>query len=60
MKKPTLTELIYQRTFPKPQQGSPTSFFAHIQRHIVPEIRVEVQCYYGSLDTLESQYPYVF
>ncbi|KIY02844.1 uncharacterized protein Z520_01309 [Fonsecaea multimorphosa CBS 102226] len=57
MRKPCIPELIYQRTFPKPKQGDPVSFYAHIQRHIVGEVRVEVQNFYGALDTLEAQYP---
>ena len=57
MKKPSIPELIYQKTFPKPKQGDPVSFYAHIQRFIVGEVRVEVQSFYGALDTLEAQYP---
>lgn len=57
MRKPCVAELIYQRTFPRPKQGDPVSFYAHIQRHIVGEVRVETQNYYGALDTLEAQYP---
>lgn len=57
MRKPCIPDLIYQKTFPKPKQGEPVSFYAHIQRHIVSEVRIEVQTYYGALDTLEAQYP---
>lgn len=57
MRKPGIPDLIYQKTFPKPKQGDPTSFYAHIQRHIVSEVRIEVQNFYGALDTLEAQYP---
>lgn len=57
MRKPCIPELIYQKTFPKPKQGDPVSFYAHIQRYIVGEVRVEVQNFYGALDTLEAQYP---
>jgi hypothetical protein len=57
MRKPCIPDLIYQKTFPKPKQGEPASFYAHIQRHIVNEVRAEVQMYYGALDTLEAQYP---
>lgn len=57
MRKPSIPDLIYQKTFPRPKQGEPASFYAHIQRHIVGEVRVEVQTYYGALDTLEAQYP---
>lgn len=57
MRKPSIPDLIYQRTFPKPKQGDPGSFYAHIHRHIVSEIRIEVQTYFGTIDTLEAQYP---
>ncbi|KEF62240.1 uncharacterized protein A1O9_00212 [Exophiala aquamarina CBS 119918] len=57
MRKPCIPDLIYHKTFPRPKQGEPASFYAHIQRHIVGEVRVEVQMYYGALDTLEAQYP---
>jgi hypothetical protein len=57
MRKPCIPELIFQRTFPKPKQGDPVSFYAHVQRYIVGEVRVEVQSFYGALDTLEAQYP---
>ena len=57
MKKPSIPEIIYQKTFPKPKQGDPVSFYAHVQRYIVAEVRVEVQNFYGALDTLEAQYP---
>ncbi|KAJ9646885.1 uncharacterized protein PV06_10370 [Exophiala oligosperma] len=57
MRKPSIPDLIYQKTFPKPKQGDPGSFFAHIHRHIVSEIRVEVQTFFGTIDTLEAQYP---
>jgi hypothetical protein len=57
MRKPSIPELIYQKTFPKPKQGDPVSFYAHVQRYIVGEVRVEVQNFYGALDTLEAQYP---
>ncbi|KAK5057517.1 hypothetical protein LTR84_011517 [Exophiala bonariae] len=57
MRKPSIPDLIYQKTFPRPKQGEPASFYAHVQRHIVGEVRVEVQTYYGALDTLEAQYP---
>ncbi|KIV96863.1 hypothetical protein PV10_00678 [Exophiala mesophila] len=57
MLKPSIHELVYRKTFPRPKQGDPTSFYTHIQRHIVGEVRIEVQIYYGALDTLEAQYP---
>ncbi|EXJ95736.1 hypothetical protein A1O1_00860 [Capronia coronata CBS 617.96] len=57
MRKPSIPDLIYQRTFPKPKPTDPASFYAHVHRNIVVEIRAEVQTYYGTVDTLEAQYP---
>lgn len=57
MLKPYIPELVYRMTFPRPKSGEPTTFYAHIQRHIVGEVRIEVQTYFGALDTLEAQYP---
>ncbi|KAL2404810.1 hypothetical protein ABEF93_007740 [Exophiala dermatitidis] len=57
MKKPSIADLIYERTFPKPKQNDPASFYAHVHRHIVGEVRAEVQTYYGTVDNLEAQYP---
>lgn len=57
MKKPCITDLIYERTYPKPKSTDPATFYVHVHRHIVGEIRAEVQTYYGAIDTLEAQYP---
>ncbi|EXJ89837.1 hypothetical protein A1O3_02904 [Capronia epimyces CBS 606.96] len=57
MRKPCIADLIYQKTFPKPKQSDPASFYIHVHRHIVGEIRAEVQTFYGAIDTLEAQYP---
>jgi hypothetical protein len=57
MKKPTVADVVFQRTFPRPKQNDPNCFVAHIQRHLVPEVREEVQRYFGRIDCLEAQYP---
>lgn len=57
MRKPSLHEIVYSRLHPKPRQNDPVSFYAHVQRNLVPEVRVEVQTYYGGIDCLEAQYP---
>lgn len=57
MKKPTAADVVYHRTFPRPRQNDPNCFVAHIQRHLVPEVREEVQRYFGRIDCLEAQYP---
>jgi hypothetical protein len=57
MKKPTVADVVYHKTFPRPRQADPNCFVAHIQRHLVPEVREEVQRYFGRIDCLEAQYP---
>jgi hypothetical protein len=57
MKRPSISDAVYHRTFPRPKQRDPGSFLVHIQRHLVPEVREEVQRYFGRIDCLEAQYP---
>ncbi|ETN45340.1 uncharacterized protein HMPREF1541_09171 [Cyphellophora europaea CBS 101466] len=57
MKKPAAADVVYHKTFPRPKQNDPNCFVAHIQRHLVPEVREEVQRYFGRIDCLEAQYP---
>lgn len=57
MKKPSIQDLVYHRTIPHPKPNDPSSFFAHVQRNLVPEVRIEVQTFYGTLDCIEAQYP---
>lgn len=57
MKKPSVQELVFSRTYPKPRANDPNSFVQHIQRCLVPEVREEVQRYFGRIDCIEAQYP---
>ncbi|KAJ5183386.1 hypothetical protein N7492_001002 [Penicillium capsulatum] len=57
MRKPSLAEIVYTTTFPRPTASDPGSFAAHITRHLVPEVRVETNTFYGPLDCIEAQYP---
>lgn len=57
MHKPSIAQLVYNATFPRPRPNDPTSFPAHIARHLVPEVRIETSTFYGSLDCIEAQYP---
>jgi hypothetical protein len=57
MHKPSVSSLIYKTLFPRPRQGDPTTFSAHINRNLVPEVRVETANFYGALDCIEAQYP---
>lgn len=57
MHKPHIGTLVYRAIYPRPRSTDPVSLLAHITRNIVPEVRVEVQGYYGPLDCIEAQYP---
>lgn len=57
MKRPSIPEIIYKYQFPNPKPNDPQNFYAYVQRHIVTEVRLEVQNFYGALDNLEAQYP---
>ena len=57
MHMPSLSQLVYNTTFPRPRTSDPTSFAAHITRNLVPEVRIETSTFYGSLDCIEAQYP---
>lgn len=57
MKRPSVHDIVFDRQYPKPKQNEPQNFYAHVQRNLVPEVRVEVQTFYGALDSLEAQYP---
>ena len=57
MKKPSVSELVYSKAYPRPRPNDPVSFVQHIQRCLVPEVREEVQRYFGRIDCIEAQYP---
>ncbi|KAJ5893397.1 hypothetical protein N7495_005088 [Penicillium taxi] len=57
MRKPSISQLVYQKLYPRPKSNDPTSFSSHITRHLVPEVRIETHCFYGPLDCIEAQYP---
>lgn len=57
MRKPSLSQIVYNATFPRPRNSDPGSFAAHINRHLVPEVRLETNNFYGPLDCIEAQYP---
>ena len=57
MRKPSLAQIVYNATFPRPRSSDPGSFAAHITRHLVPEVRMETNTFYGPLDCIEAQYP---
>lgn len=57
MKGRPIDQLVYESMFPKPKPGDPQSFHDLLRRQLVPEVRSETVCFYGSLDTPEARYP---
>lgn len=57
MRKPSLTQIVYEALFPRQRSTDPGSFASHITRNLVPEVRIETNAFYGPLDCIEAQYP---
>ncbi|EAW08276.1 uncharacterized protein ACLA_030090 [Aspergillus clavatus NRRL 1] len=57
MHKPSLAQIVHSAIFPRPRTSDPATFSAHITRNLVPEVRIETSTFYGSLDSIEAQYP---
>lgn len=56
-RKQLLTVTLYQHLFPRPRSNDPPSWDAHQSRNLVPEVRIEVATFYGTLDSNEARYP---
>lgn len=57
MRKPSIAQTVYNALFPRHRSTDPGNFAAHITRNLVPEVRIEVNTFYGPLDCIEAQYP---
>ncbi|RMZ85865.1 hypothetical protein DV737_g339, partial [Chaetothyriales sp. CBS 132003] len=57
MKKPSVSELVLRKVHRPQKPNDTTTFLQLIQRCLVPEVREEVQRYFGKIDCLEAQYP---
>ncbi|EAA66537.1 hypothetical protein AN0438.2 [Aspergillus nidulans FGSC A4] len=57
MHKPSLAQIVHRATFPRQRTSDPATFAAHIALNLVPEVRIETSTFYGSLDSVEAQYP---
>ncbi|KAJ5934229.1 hypothetical protein N7466_003776 [Penicillium verhagenii] len=57
MRKPSVAQVVYNTLFPRPTSNDPSSFAAHVAKHLVTEVRVETAIFYGPLDCIEAQYP---
>lgn len=52
-----VTTALYRQLFPNPTVADPPNFNTHLQRNLIPEIRIETNQFYGSLDSVEARYP---
>ncbi|KAK5171000.1 uncharacterized protein LTR77_004144 [Saxophila tyrrhenica] len=52
-----IAHLLYHHLFPHPSPTDPPTFSAHLARNLVPEVRIEVQTFYGDLNSTEARYP---
>ena len=52
-----IAHLLYAYLFPHPGNNDPPSFSAHLARNLVPEVRIEVNTFYGDLNSAEARYP---
>ncbi|RDW70618.1 uncharacterized protein DSM5745_08129 [Aspergillus mulundensis] len=57
MHKPSLAQIVHRATFPRQRTSDPATFAAHIALNLVPEVRIETSTFYGSLESVEAQYP---
>ncbi|KAL3472903.1 hypothetical protein BJX99DRAFT_261845 [Aspergillus californicus] len=57
MIKPSLAQIVHRASFPRQRTSDPATFAAHIALNLVPEVRIETSTFYGSLDSVEAQYP---
>ncbi|RMZ87352.1 hypothetical protein DV736_g5419, partial [Chaetothyriales sp. CBS 134916] len=57
MKKPSISELVLRKVHRPQKPNDTTTFLQLIQQCLVPEVREEVQRYFGKIDCLEAQYP---
>lgn len=57
MHKPSLAQIVHRAIFPRQRTSDPATFAAHIALNLVPEVRIETSTFYGSLDSVEAQYP---
>ena len=53
----SISSLVYHHLFPHPTSSDPPDFATHLAKHLVAEVRIETQRFYGGLETVEARYP---
>lgn len=57
MKCPPIDQLVYDSMLPRPRPSDPQNFQALLHRHLIHEVRLETQAFYGHLSSQEAKYP---
>jgi len=57
MKGRPVDQLVHEYMFPKPRATDPPNFHSLLHRHLILEVRQEVQAYFGHISTQEAKYP---
>ncbi|QDS70818.1 hypothetical protein FKW77_004853 [Venturia effusa] len=53
----SIATTVYNHLFPNPTANDPPDFATHLAKHLVAEVRIETQRFYGGLETVEARYP---
>jgi hypothetical protein len=53
----SIATTVYNHLFPSPTEHDPKDFATHLAKHLVAEVRIETQRFYGGLETVEARYP---
>jgi hypothetical protein len=53
----SIATTVYNHLFPAPTANDPPDFATHLAKHLVAEVRIETQRFYGGLETVEARYP---
>jgi hypothetical protein len=53
----SIATIVYNHLFPSPTPTDPPDFASHLAKHLVAEVRIETQRFYGGLETVEARYP---
>lgn len=53
----SIASTVYHHLFPAPTTTDPLDFATHLAKHLVAEVRIETQRFYGGLETVEARYP---
>jgi hypothetical protein len=53
----SIASTVYRHLFPAPTASDPPDFATYLAKHLVAEVRIETQRFYGGLETVEARYP---